>query len=435
MNNNLNLLWENCLPILKQEITSQVSFKTWIEPLKPYSIDSSSIIFSTDNDLVKSMVTSRYMDLIKNVIKEVTGKEYLINIVLGAAPIEETKQKEAHNYSKYTFDNFIVGNSNRFAQAAALAVAEAPAAAYNPLFIYGGVGLGKTHLMHAINNFILENNKDAKIAFITSETFTNELINSFQTNSSDKFKDKYRKVDVLLIDDIQFIAGKERTEEEFFHTFNALTDANSQIVLTSDRPPNEIKTLSERLRSRFESGLICDIAPPDFETRVAILKNMAQEEKITIEDNLLHFIADRIKTNIRELEGVFKRVVALKGLLQEEITMDSVLKVLKDYTDDGKIILTPEYIVEYCSNFYNIDPTKLYSTSQKKDICNVRQIAFYLCKEILDLSYPRIGQVFNKDHTTVMHGIKKIEKSIESDASLKETVEMLIKDIKDDAAN
>ena len=241
-------------------------------------------------------------------------------------------------------------------------------------------------------------------------------------------------MDVLLVDDIQFIAGKTATEEEFFHTFNALKDANKQIVLTSDRPPHEIKTLEERLRSRFEWGLICDIAPPDYETRIAILRQKAQDEHIDIDDNVLSFIAEKVTTNIRELEGIFNRVVAFKGLVQEDITIETVMKVLKDYSNDGKSILTPEFIVEHCARFYNISPEKIYSTSQKKDVSFARQVSFYLCKEVLDISLQKIGQVFGRDHTTVLYGIGKIEKDMQSDSTFKDTVEMLIKDIKNETA-
>lgn len=438
MYSDIKQLWDMCLPILEQEIFA-VSFNTWIKPLKPHSMDVNSIILSTDADIVKSMVTNRYIDLIKNVVKEVTGKEYAISILIGNTvtnePQVQEKKEDNNPFSKYTFENFIVGNSNRFAQAASLAVAESPAAAYNPLFIYGGVGLGKTHLMHAIKNYIMANNKDAKIAFVTSETFTIELINALRDKKQEEFRNKYRYLDVLLIDDIQFIAGKDATEEEFFHTFNTLTSANSQIVLTSDRPPNEIKTLQERLKSRFECGLICDIAPPDYETRIAILKKKAENEGIVIDDSILAFIAEKVTTNIRELEGIFNRVIALKGLLQQDISKENVLKVLKDYSDNGKSILTPEYIIEYCAKFYNVAPEKIYSTSQKQDITKIRQISFYLCKEVLDLSLQKIGSVCNRDHTTVLHGIKKIESLMKTDSVFKETMEMLVKDIKSETAD
>lgn len=435
-------VWEACLPILEAEISvvSSASFNTWIKPLRPYSMDSSSIILSTDADIIKNMITIRYLDLIKNVIIQVTGKEYNVNIIIASPAVNEPQKKEStekNPYSRYTFDNFIVGNSNRFAQAASLAVAESPAAAYNPLFIYGGVGLGKTHLMHAIKNFISEHNKDAKIEFVTSENFTNELINALRFKKQQEFRDRYRNVDVLLIDDIQFIAGKDATEEEFFHTFNALTASNSQIVLTSDRPPNEIKTLEARLKSRFECGLICDIAPPDFETRIAILRKRAMDEGIELDENMddiIYFIAEKVTTNIRELEGIFNRVIAFKGLLQEKISRETVLKVLKDYSNDGKSILTPEFIVEYCAKFYNIAPEKIYSTSQKKDVTSVRQISFYLCKEILNLSLQKIGQVYNRHHSTVLHGIDQVEERMDADPIFKETIEMLEKDIRNETA-
>jgi chromosomal replication initiator protein len=425
-------MWGRVLELLAPEMTP-VGFTTWIKPLRPVSLTEDTLLIATDSDIVRNMVAGRYIDLLKNTVKEVTGKDYNVTITIGNdndfSPEEEDKDDDSPA-AKYTFDNFIVGNSNRFAQAAALAVAESPAAAYNPLFIYGGVGLGKTHLMHAIKNYILANNKNAKVAFVSSETFTNELINSIRDKKNDEFRSKYRSMDVLLVDDVQFIAGKTQTEEEFFHTFNALKDANKQIVLTSDRPPHEIKTLEERLRSRFEWGLICDVAPPDYETRIAILRQKAIDENISIDDSILAFIAEKITSNIRELEGVFNRVVAFRGLVQEDITLESVMKVLKDYSNDGKSILTPEYIVESCARFYSIAPEKFYSTSQKKDVSYARQVSFYLCKEILDISLQKIGQVFGRDHTTILYGIKKIEKDLAADPAFKESIDMLIKDIK-----
>ncbi|MCD8049097.1 MAG: chromosomal replication initiator protein DnaA [Clostridia bacterium] len=410
---------------------TQLGFKTWMKPLKPQYMDDKTIYLYTDTDIVKNMILGRYIDLLKNTFVELTGKEYEVVITTETtAPIEPKNDGDDATFSKYTFENFIVGNSNRFAQAAALAVAESPAAAYNPLFIYGGVGLGKTHLMHAIKNYIIQNNKNAKVAFVSSETFTIELINALKDKKNEEFRAKYRSMDVLLVDDIQFIAGKTATEEEFFHTFNALKDAGSQIVLTSDRPPHEIKTLEERLRSRFEWGLICDIAPPDYETRIAILRQKAEDEKIEIDDSILSYIAERITSNIRELEGVFNRVVAYRGLVKEDITLESVMKVLKDYSNDGKSIVTPEYIVECCARFYSIPPEKFYSTSQKKDVSFARQVSFYLCKEILNISLQKIGQVFGRDHTTVLYGIKRIEKDMKTDEILRNSIEMLIKDIK-----
>ena len=430
--NDLNVLWEKILDLIKEEMSS-IGFNTWIKPLSPVSISGDSLILATNHDVARNMISRRYIDLIKNALIEITAREYNIEIILeseiDSTPKKEEKQDTGID-SKYTFENFIVGNSNRFAQAAALAVAESPATAYNPLFIYGGVGLGKTHLMHAIKNYILSNDRNAKVAFVSSEKFTNDLIDSLKDKKGDEFRSKYRSMDVLLVDDIQFIAGKTATEEEFFHTFNFLKEANKQIVLTSDRPPHEIKTLEERLRSRFEWGLIADIAPPDYETRIAILKQKAQEEGIIIDDSVLAFIAEKITSNIRELEGIFNRVVAFRGLVQEDITLETVMKVLKDYSNDGKSILTPEYIVECCARFYSISPEKFYSTSQKKDVSFARQVSFYLCKEILDISLQKIGQVYGRDHSTVLYGIQKIERSMKTDPALRSDIEMLIKDIK-----
>ena len=430
--NDLDILWEKVLDLIKDEMAS-VGFNTWVKPLRPVSVSGNNFILATDLAVTKNMVSMRYTELIKNALIEITAKEYNIDIVLEEDidnTLKEEKKQASSTDSKYTFDNFIVGDSNRFAQAAALAVAESPAVAYNPLFIYGGVGLGKTHLMHAIKNYILANDKKAKVAFVSSETFTNDLIDSLKDNKSDEFRAKYRSADVLLVDDIQFIAGKTATEGEFFHTFNYLKDANKQIVLTSDRPPHEIKTLEERLRSRFEWGLIADIAPPDYETRIAILKQKAQDEGITIDDSVLAFIAEKITSNIRELEGILNRVVAFRGLVKEDITQETVMKVLKDYSNDGKSILTPEYIVECCARFYSIAPEKIYSNSQKKDIVFARYVSFYLCKEILDLSLQKIGQICNRDHSTVLHGINKIERDMKTNPDLKRNIDMLIMDIK-----
>ena len=436
MTGDIDEIWRSALKLIEGETTA-VGFNTWIKPLKPLNMSDNTFTLSADNEIIKNTVMGRYIDLLKNAVSEVSGAEREIKVTTETE--KEAFQKNASktvedDYSKkFTFDNFIVGNSNRFAQAAALAVAESPADAYNPLFIYGGVGLGKTHLMHAIKNYISEHDPSSKIAFVTSETFTNELINSLKDKNIEEFRAKYRKMDVLLVDDIQFIAGKTATEEEFFHTFNTLKEANKQIVLTSDRPPHEIKTLEERLRSRFEWGIVCDIDPPDYETRIAILKRKAQDANISIDDSVLMFIAEKVTTNIRELEGIFNRVVAKRGLVNEDITRESVMKVLKDYMSDGKSILTPEYIVEFVARFYNIAPEKFYSTSQKKDVSFARQVSFYICKEILDISLQRLGQVYGRDHSTIIYGIKKVEKDMESDPAFKNIVEMLIKDIKSSA--
>jgi len=429
MNSELNQIWEECLAILEEEVTP-VGFSTWIKDMKPISLVDNVLTLSVENIIKKNMVETRYSELIKNTFKEVTGRIFEIEFIIkDNFVVKKSPGPVKSVYDKYTFDNFVVGNSNRFAHSAALAVAEAPAYAYNPLFLYGGVGLGKTHLMRAIGNYIEKENPGAKVAFLSAEAFTNELINSIKDNKNQEFRDKYRNIDVLLVDDIQFIAGKTTTEEEFFHTFNTLHEANKQIVLTSDRPPSEIKTLEERLRSRFGWGLICDIQPPDYETKTAILRKKAQDENIEIDDNILQFIAQKINSNIRELEGVFNRVVFFRGLANKEITLDIVMEALKDYGETGKKIITPDFIIEACSKFYNVSKEDIYSEKRTKEIAFARQVAIYIIKNLTDFSYPKIGAVFGKDHTTAIHAIKKVTRKMEEDISIKISIENLINDI------
>ncbi len=427
---DLMKLWTECLVLLEDEV-SQVGYNTWIKDIKPVSLTDDTFTLSVGSTIIKNMVEMRYRDLIMYTLSEITGKIYEIEFVLSETlPVIKKRQENSSVYEKYTFDNFVVGNSNRFAQCASLAVAEAPAYAYNPLFIYGGVGLGKTHLMHAIGNYIKGENPNARIEFVSAETFTNDLINSLRDKTNQEFRDKYRNIDVLLVDDIQFIAGKTSTEEEFFHTFNALHEANKQIVLTSDRPPNEIKTLEERLRSRFGWGLICDIQPPDYETRVAILRKKAKDDGVVIGDDIIDFIAQKIKSNIRELEGVFNRVVAYRGLINKEITIDVAMEALKDYGDNSEKKITPDIIIEACANFYNVKKEDIYSEKRTNDIAFARHVSMYLMREVIDYSFPKIGAVFEKDHATAIHGHKRIKKLMEDDIGIKINIEGLINDIK-----
>ncbi len=430
MSSDLIKLWTECLMLLEEEVTP-VGFNTWIKDIRPIKLSSDTFTLSVGSNIIKNMVEMRYYDLIKNTLCEITGKIYEIEFVVGdLAASSQRRNENSSVYEKYTFDNFVVGNSNRFAQCASLAVAEAPAYAYNPLFLYGGVGLGKTHLMHAIGNYIKDNNPNAKIEFLSAETFTNELINSIKDNKNQEFRDKYRNIDVLLVDDIQFIAGKTTTEEEFFHTFNTLHEANRQIVLTSDRPPNEIKTLEERLRSRFGWGLMCEIQPPDYETRMAILRKKAQTDNVIISDEIIEFIAQKIKSNIRELEGVFNRVVAYRGLINKEITIDVAMEALKDYGESNEKKITPDLIIDACAKFYNVKKEDIYSRKKTKEIAFARQVAIYLMREVIDYSFPKIGSVFEKDHATAIYGHKQISKLMEEDISVKINIEGLINDIK-----
>ncbi len=380
------------------------------------------------------MVEHRYKELIQNAIYEVSGKRCTLVVHVGDAEEEKKTEKPAHNLGmplnpKYTFDSFVVGGSNRFAHAASLAVAETPARTYNPLFLYGGVGLGKTHLLHAIGNFIIQNNPEMKVMYISAEMFTNELINSIKDSTNDAFREKYRSVDVLMVDDIQFIAGKKVTEEEFFHTSNTLYDANKQIIITSDRPPKEMRTLEDRLRSRFEWGIIGDLYAPDYETRVAILRKKAQLEKIEIADEILELIAEKITSNIRELEGVFNRVVAYRGLNHSEITVEVALDAMKSYHATGKPSVTPENILTGCAKYYHIKEEDIMSNIRTKNIATARQVVMYLMREILGLSHLKIAKFFDKDHTTIMYGIRKIEKEIENNPSFNMEISTLRKDI------
>jgi chromosomal replication initiator protein len=332
---------------------------------------------------------------------------------------------------KYTFDSFVIGNSNRFAHAASLAVAEAPAKAYNPLFIYGGVGLGKTHLMHAIGHYILQNNQKSKVVYVSSEKFTNELINSIKDDKNVDFRNKYRNIDVLLIDDIQFIAGKERTQEEFFHTFNALHESNKQIILSSDRPPKEIPTLEDRLRSRFEWGLIADIQAPDFETRMAILKKKADVENLNIPNEVMVYIATKIKSNIRELEGALIRIVAFSSLTNKDVSVELAAEALKDIISSKQSKqVTIDLIQDVVANYFNLKVDDLKSSRRTRNVAFPRQIAMYLSRKLTDMSLPKIGEEFGgRDHTTVIHAYEKISTNLKVDESLQNAVNDLAKRI------
>ena len=360
-----------------------------------------------------------------------TNKECSVTIVSAEDKGNEIFQRNLNNntgitYSnetlnpKYTFDSFVVGNNNRFAHAASLAVAEAPATSYNPLFIYGGVGLGKTHLMHAIGNEILRNNRNANILYVTSEKFTNQLINGIKDNKMEQFRNKYRNIDVLLIDDIQFIAGKERIQEEFFHTFNTLHESGKQIILSSDRPPKDIPLLEDRLKSRFEWGLIADISNADYETRLAILRKKAQIDNIIIDDMILSNIANRIDTNIRELEGALNKLIARASLINSPITMEMAEWAINEIVSSKDKVISSAYIQETVAKYFNIDPKDLVGIKRSNDVVFPRQIAMYLCRSVPQLSLPQIGKDFgNRDHTTVLHACNKIEKEIKENKNTK----------------
>ena len=437
MNSNLINIWSDVLNLIKVELT-EVSFNTWLKTIKPLQLTDDTVILAAPNEFTKGILEGRYLDLIKNAIYQVTGTEYMVKFTIPGENLETIKEtsfsfdnldldEKAKLTTKYTFDTFVIGNSNRFAHAASLAVAEAPAQAYNPLFIYGGVGLGKTHLMHAIGHYVLSQSSDLKVVYVSSEKFTNELINSIRDDRNNEFRSKYRNVDILLVDDIQFIAGKESTQEEFFHTFNALHEANKQIIISSDRPPKEIPTLEDRLRSRFEWGLITDIQAPDLETRIAILRKKAKVENIDVPNDVMLYIATKIKSNIRELEGALIRIVAYSSLTNKKVTVALAEEALKDIiSEDKQEEVNVDLIKRIVADDYKIKMDDFNSKKRTRAIAYPRQIAMYLTRELTELSLPKIGDEFGgRDHTTVIHAYDKIEKDMEESESFRDKVEKL----------
>lgn len=421
--------------LLREEMT-QISYDTWIKELEIQSMNNGNVVLLISTNFNRDTVEARYHSLLVNTFNYLTNKECSITILskeeLESQPNNSINKVESVNYGslnptlnpKYTFDSFVVGNNNRFAHAASLAVAEAPATSYNPLFIYGGVGLGKTHLMHAIGNEILRNNKNANILYVTSENFTNQLINAIKDNKNEQFRNKYRNIDVLLIDDIQFIAGKERVQEEFFHTFNTLHENGKQVIISSDRPPKDINLLEDRLKSRFEWGLIADISNADYETRLAILRKKAQLDNIIIDDSILANIANSIDTNIRELEGALNKLVARSCLINSPITMEMSEWAINEIVSSKDKVISSSFIQETVAKYFNIDAKDLAGAKRSNDVVFPRQIAMYLCRTVPQLSLPQIGKDFgNRDHTTVMHACSKIEKEMKENKNTKLIVE------------
>ena len=422
--------------LLQSEVTS-ISYNTWIKNLEIDSINNNKIILIAQSKMQKDAIEARFFDLILNTFNYITNTSCEISIIEKTEEVKEpikTDFSNAETYSnsclnpKYTFDNFVVGNNNKFAHAAALAVAGAPAITYNPLFIYGGVGLGKTHLMQAIGNKIIQDNPQSKILYVTSEKFINELVNSIKDANykNELFRNKYRNIDVLLIDDIQFFAGKKTAQEEFFHTFNALYQNGKQIILSSDRPPRDIDLIEDRLKSRFEWGLLADISMPDYEMRLAVLRKKTQLEGILIDDEILSVIATKIDSNIRELEGVLNKILAYTSLTHLPINMETVEKAINDVTLQKENVISADYIQDVVANYFKIDKKDIISSKKSNDIAYPRQIAMYLCRTVGQMSFPRIGNDFGgRDHTTVMHAHKKIEKDIKENTNTKLIVDSL----------
>ena len=448
--------WDEILEYIKNEYNlSDISFNTWIKPLKFHSVENNKviIIIPFDQSHSKNYISSKYSLPIKVSITEVTGMEYDVEFILEKDASSEdtlinnniinTPEYENTNLNNtYTFDTFVVGSNNRFAQSAALAVAESPGETYNPLFIYGGVGLGKTHLMHAIANYIISENPGKKVLYVTSEQFTNDIIDALRNGNSSqnaeamsKFRDKYRNIDVLLVDDIQFIIGKERTQEEFFHTFNQLHEQNKQIIISSDKPPKEMEVLEERYRSRFAWGLIADIQQPDYETRMAILKKkkekLNKEYKESISDEVIDYIANNVTSNVRELEGALNKLIMFSKLENRDIDLSLAKEALKDVISPIEPIkITPEYILEVVCDQFNISPDDVCSKKRNAEIVLPRQIIMYLCRKYTDAPQIKIALLCGKkDHTTVIHAEEKIKELIDVDEYTKNTIETIIKKI------
>ena len=434
---NINDLLIKAKDLLKNE-TTQITFDTWIQPLEIKSFNDNTIILIASTSFQKDTLESRYLDLITNTFNFITNKKCNVVIKLENEAIEEIVPENNNVFvnnktilnsglnPKYTFDTFVVGSNNKFAHAVALGVAENPGAKYNPFFIYGGVGLGKTHLMQAIGNEVLKNNSNASVLYVSSENFTNQLINALRDQSMDKFREKYRNIDVLLIDDIQFIANKKSTQEEFFNTFNALYDAQKQIIISSDRPPLEIELLDERIKSRFVWGVTADIQNPDYETRLAILRKKIQLESVIIDDEILSLIATKIDSNIRELEGIINKLIARASLTETPITIEMAQKAIDDIKGETKVI-SSAYIQDVVAKYYNISVNDLKGQKRSNDVTFPRQIAMYLCRNVAQMSMPQIGRDFgNRDHSTVMHACDKIEKEIKTN----ETTKLIVESVK-----
>lgn len=451
MDGPTNELWQQVLSIIQTKL-SKPSFDTWLKSTKANVFNDTAVVVCAPNNFAREWLESRYTKLIEGTIFDFMNKRVEVKFVIeteeqkgqGAAaappaippkgPAIVAQEETFTNMmnARYTFDTFVIGSGNRFAHAASLAVAEAPAKAYNPLFLYGGVGLGKTHLMHAIGHYVLEHNPEARVLYISSEKFTNEFINAVRDNRGEGFRNKYRTIDVLLIDDIQFLAGKEGTQEEFFHTFNALHEEGKQIIISSDRPPKEIPTLEDRLRSRFEWGLITDIQPPDLETRIAILRKKARAENLEIPNEAMIYIANQIDTNIRELEGALIRVVAYSSLINQDISVHLAAEALKDIIPSSRPrVITIQDIQQRVGEFYGLKLEDFKARKRTKAVAFPRQVAMYLTRELTDFSLPKIGENFGgRDHTTVIHAHDKISEALKSDQELYKIITNLTERIK-----
>ena len=452
--NTINDRWNEIKDIIRDQYDlTAISFNSWIKPLQFFKVENNivTILIPEEQAPLLKYIEKNYYFYFKATISELMNEEYDVVFITedeakkyhktasddssrSKKSINNLRYETANLHSKYKFDTFVVGSNNKFAHSAALAVAESPGEAYNPLYIYGGAGLGKTHLMHSIGHFVLEQNQNMKVLYVTSEQFTNEVIESIRSGNAaamTKLRDKYRTVDVLLIDDVQFIIGKESTQEEFFHTFNVLHSAGKQIILSSDKPPKEMETLEERFRSRFEWGLIADIQPPDYETRMAILRKNAETYDKEIDDEIIQYIATNIKSNIRELEGALNKVMANARLNKQELTLALAEDALKDviYPDQVREV-TPSLIIDVVSDHFNVSKENITSKKRNSEYVLPRQIIMYLCRVLTETSLQTIASLLSKkDHTTVIHGVEKIEEKIKTDEDLRNKIEIIKKKI------
>ena len=465
METEVGALWEKVLQEVEKHL-NKVSFDAWVKQIRPLNFQDDLLLVEVPNEFTRDWLENRHKDLLVDSLRKVAEKDCQIQFQCGPTIKEESEQdftsssQEYRQYQpqshsagtnrnstiksnntrnpstlvynppwlnpKYTFETFVVGGCNRLAHAASLAVAEAPSKAYNPLFIYGGVGLGKTHLMHAIGHFVISNYSQNNVFYLSSEKFMNEFINAIRDNKTVDFRNKYRNIDVLLVDDIQFLAGKEQTQEEFFHTFNALHESNKQIIISSDRPPKEIPTLEDRLRSRFEWGLITDITKPDLETRIAILKKKAHTENVQIPSEVLNYIASKIETNIRELEGALIRVMAYSSLNNTPVDLDIADEALDNILIERKSEVTVEKIIQTTAEHFDISPEDIKAKKRSKNIAFPRQIAMFLSRELTEHSLPKLGNEFGgKDHTTIIHAYNKIKKSFMEDPEVRDIIDSL----------
>ena len=417
--NSINDLWSTVLDMISSKYTS-TSIATWFSDCKPVAIKESTFIIYTPTDFKRKIITNRFGTALEEVLTDLFSSPFTVQILCGDETIESTSSfdDDLPEMEGYTFDNFIVGNSNKFAHAAAVAVTDKPGQTYNPLFIYGNSGLGKTHLLLAIGHDLLNKNPNMNVAYIKGDDFTNELIQAISRSTTNDFHEKYRNVELLLVDDIQFIAGKTATQEEFFHTFNTIYESGHQIVITSDRPPMEMTTLDDRLRTRFEGGLMADIQPPDLETRMAIIRNKASQLGLLLSDDVVLYIAENITSNIRQIEGVIKRLTAYKEILDDTITIDSIKRAISDVIRVGTFIPSPDSIINATANYFNMTEADLTGVNRTKGVTEARQISMYLIRTLTNLSLPDIGKIFNRNHSTVLVSIRKIESQMEKNPEL-----------------